>query len=350
MGSMKFISIALFFLFYIPCGYAHIMTPAIIKEMEKRLAKNPNDIEALLTRAHHFFNIGKYKKSVANLEQIRKNLGDKKNLRLFLMLANLYFKLGKLDKALHFHNEILTPEFCKKFARIKIVQQGLWERAIIYSKQGKHKLAWQDAKRVKNLTKDSYSLLIESGKLADKAGEYEEAIGIYSQALLKFSSSVPENIMARVLTLLIQQKKLEQVQTLLNTLVEKNNEDPLSFYYRSIFAKKYLQNEKLFNESTAQALKNSDHITKVYENIIEGAFWKARIFILQEKWKKSLESINIAIKEEAQHPVLYKIRAKIYHNLKQKAKEQADLKTYSKMLLEVKDDWLQAFSLGVASK
>lgn len=328
--------------------HAHVIPTAMLQKANARLEQNPDDIEALMLRSHDNFNKGMYADAAKDFERIlgiSEKSGRPQGPGFYLGLANLYFRSKDFAKALPIYEKILTIDFCKQSPSQTEVHQCLWDRAIIYFDKQEYQLSWQDAQAAVSYFPQNLTVLVESAKIADKAGARTDAIRLYSKSLLQFPTAACEATLTRLLTLFIEDKKVAEAQQLLTKLTEALPQDPLLYFYRGLLHKHYLHDTESFEKDMEKALTQAQRIINVDENIVEGSFWECRIFLAKGQLQSALLAATRAIDLEPNHPVLYELRATIYEALQEYPKKLADSETRQKVAQSVSDDWLQCFSI-----
>ncbi|WP_372370110.1 tetratricopeptide repeat protein [Candidatus Uabimicrobium sp. HlEnr_7] len=325
------------------CLQAHVVTPEVFAEMQKRLKKNAQDVEAIIVCSHYYENKNEYAESISHIKKAIAIMGQQPSTlpNLYIRMAQMYVNTEQYSEAIKTFNKLLTEEFCQNYGHVPPIQHAILWRGKVYAALGKNIKAWKDVQFVLEREKEMPAYFVEAAKIAEKLNKKIEAFDLYAEAATKFPTPESEPSVVKAIRLIIAsqpQKALNLLQKLENILQNPKEEihHPYPSFYIAMIAQNYLKDKELKDQKLARVAKiiekNTDKSTQF--------FWKARIALFQKKYPQALEYINKSIAADKRPAAVYQLRASIYEAQKNDVAVKENLQKYTETKNKYSYQWL----------
>ncbi|BBM86693.1 tetratricopeptide repeat protein [Candidatus Uabimicrobium amorphum] len=330
---MRVFILALFFLGYLQ---AHVVTPEVFAAMQKRLEKNSQDVEALIICSHYYENKGEYPKAIDHIQKALDIMKQPASATpdLYIRMAQMHVNTEQFSEALTVFNQLLTKEFCQTYGHIPPILHAILWRGKVYAALGKNERAWQDVQFVLEREQEMPAFFVEGARIAEKLGQNLKAFELYAKVATQFPSPESEPSVVRAIGLV--KKQPQNAAELLQKLEKLLPKEPYPSFYLAIVAKKYLDDDDLYEQKLQQVAK----IAREMSDKSLQFFWLARVFYIQEKYTKALECIDKSIAADKRPAAAYELAAAIYEKQGNKDAASKNRQTSLEMRQKSTYQWL----------
>lgn len=319
---MRLCIVILIFMGYL---HAHVVTPEVFAEMQKRLQKNPQDVEAIIISSHYHENKGEYPQAIRYIQSALDIMKQPASATpdLYIRMAQMHVNNEEYAEALVVFNKLLTKEFCQTYGHIPPILHAILWRGKVYAALGKNEHAWEDVQFVLEREQEMPAFFVEGARVAEKLGKNLKAFELYSKVATLFPSPESEPSVVRAIRLVVKEQPQQAVQ-LLQQLEKLMPDQPYPSFYLAVIGKKYLKDEVLYS-------KKLQHVSEIAQKMSDKSlqfFWLARVLYQQEKYTQALECVQKSIAADGRPAAIYELAAAIHeqqgnNDAAQKSKEQS---------------------------